>query len=93
MCRFVNSKNRAGLSYRLAVNHLADLSDDEFKVIRGLKHSAGYNGGLPFDKAAHNARDVPDHIDWRLYGITREYFYAHIQWFASKERKVKSFWW
>ena len=65
---FVNSKNRAGLSYRLAINHLADLNDAEMKMMRGRKSSLGYNGGLPFDKTAHNIRDIPDQIDWRLYG-------------------------
>ena len=65
---FINSKNRAGLSYRLAINHLADLNDAEMKMMRGRKSSRGYNGGLPFNKTAHNVRDVPDQIDWRLYG-------------------------
>ena len=66
--RFVNSKNRAGLTYRLAVNHLADLNDAEMKMMRGRKRSSGYNGGLPFNKNAYNVRDIPDQIDWRLYG-------------------------
>ena len=67
--RFINSKNRAGLSYRLAVNHLADLNDSEMKMMRGRRRSSmGYNGGLPFNKSAYNMRDVPDQIDWRLYG-------------------------
>ena len=66
--RFVNSRNRAALSYRLAVNQLADLNDAEMRMMRGRKHSTGYNGGLPFDKSAHTLRDLPDQIDWRLYG-------------------------
>ena len=65
---FINSKNRAGLSYQLAINHLADLNDAEMRMMRGRRVSRGYNGGLPFDKAAHSIRDVPDQIDWRLYG-------------------------
>ena len=68
--RFINSKNRAGLSYRLAINPLADLNDAEMKMMHGRRHSVGYNGGLPFNKAAYNMRDVPDQIDWRLYGNT-----------------------
>jgi len=75
--RFVNSKNRAALTYRLAVNHLADLDDSEIRLMRGRKYTPGYNGGLPFNKSAHNIRDVPDHIDWRLYGTkcdVLEYF-------------------
>ena len=77
--RFINSKNRAGLSYRLAVNHLADLNDAEMRMMRGLMHSKGYNGGLPFNKAAHNMRDVPDQIDWRLYGTTIQYYIYLLQ--------------
>ena len=67
--RFINSRNRAALSYRLAVNHLADFDDTEMRMMRGRKHSTGYNGGLPFNKTAYNVRDLPDQIDWRLYGI------------------------
>lgn len=70
--RFVNSKNRAGLTYRLAVNHLADLNDAEMKMMRGRKRSSGYNGGLPFNKNAYNVRDIPDQIDWRLYGAVSQ---------------------
>jgi len=67
--RFINSKNRASLSYRLAVNHLADLSHVEMKMLCGRRYSPGYNGGLPFNKSAYNVLDLPDQIDWRLYGM------------------------
>jgi hypothetical protein len=30
--RFIHSKNRQGLTYTLAVNHLADRTDDEIRV-------------------------------------------------------------
>lgn len=52
---------------KLAINHLADYSQDELKMLRGRLHTPGYNGGQPF--RAVNKRDaVPDQFDWRLYG-------------------------
>ncbi|XP_074642740.1 digestive cysteine proteinase 1-like [Tubulanus polymorphus] len=67
--RFIHSKNRANLGYTLAVNHLADKSDDEMKMIRGLKHTPGiYNGGKPFHLENYDLNKVPDQMDWRLYG-------------------------
>ena len=39
--RYIESVNRKGLSFSLAVNHLADKSDEELKVLRGkLKSSS-----------------------------------------------------
>jgi len=35
----------------------------------GRRYSPGYNGGLPFNKSAYNVLDLPDQIDWRLYGM------------------------
>lgn len=66
--RFIHSKNRAGLSYKLDVNHLADRSDEEMRLMRGRKRTSGYNGGAPFDKSKYSVKDTPAEIDWRLYG-------------------------
>jgi hypothetical protein len=52
--RFIHSKNRAGLSYRLAVNHLADKSGEEMKLMRGFRYTAGDHGGLPFEQFNYN---------------------------------------
>ena len=35
--RYIQSKNRQGLTFKLAVNHLADRTPDELKVIRSLE--------------------------------------------------------
>jgi hypothetical protein len=67
--RFIHSKNRAGLSYRLAVNHLADKSGEEMKLMRGFRYTACDHGGLPFKQFNYNVKDVPDTVNWRLYGI------------------------
>ncbi|XP_023234800.1 counting factor associated protein D-like [Centruroides sculpturatus] len=65
--RFINSKNRAGLSFKLAVNHLADFTDDELWTMRGRLPTTEYNGGEAFDVELYD-RDVPESLDWRLYG-------------------------
>ncbi|XP_067679038.1 digestive cysteine proteinase 1-like [Haliotis asinina] len=66
--RFIYSKNRDNLSYRLAVNHMADRSNEELKLMNGYRYTHGDHGGLPFDKTKYNLKDMPDQIDWRLYG-------------------------
>jgi C1A family cysteine protease len=67
--RYIHSKNRQGLTYRLAVNHLADRTSDELKVLRGRKYSKGYNGGKPFrDYDEKEIEELPQSYDWRLYG-------------------------
>lgn len=66
--RYIHSKNRAGLTYRLAVNHLADKSSEELKLMRGFRYTPGNHGGLPFQRSKYNLKDVPANLDWRLYG-------------------------
>lgn len=74
-CRYIHSKNRAGLTYRLAVNHLADKSSEELKLMRGFRYTPGNHGGLPFERSKYNLKDVPANLDWRLYG---KIFYSFI---------------
>jgi hypothetical protein len=60
--------NRKGLSYTLAVNHLADKSDEELAILRGKKKSSSSsssssnvkNNGLPFDMSKYNTNALPD---------------------------------
>ncbi|UYV66645.1 26-29-p [Cordylochernes scorpioides] len=66
--RYIHSKNRANLGFQLAVNHLADRSDQERMYLRGRLASPGYNGGAAFHKENYNVDDLPDSMDWRLYG-------------------------
>jgi C1A family cysteine protease len=66
--RFIHSKNRQGLTYKLAVNHLADRSDDEIRVLRGKQYTRGYNGGSPFPYKSTDYTKLPGSLDWRLYG-------------------------
>ena len=67
--RYIFSKNRESLSYRLAVNHLADLTDGEIKTMRGKLYSGViHNGGQDFDKTKYRLKDIPIQWDWRLNG-------------------------
>uniref|UniRef100_A0A0L8FHZ9 Cathepsin propeptide inhibitor domain-containing protein n=1 Tax=Octopus bimaculoides TaxID=37653 RepID=A0A0L8FHZ9_OCTBM len=70
--RYIDSKNRAGLKYTLAVNHLADYSEAELKVLRGYKSSGQKNNGLPFDESLINNSSIPTTKDWRLEGAVTQ---------------------
>ncbi|KAH8256017.1 hypothetical protein KR026_004989, partial [Drosophila bipectinata] len=67
--RYIHSKNRAKLSYTLAVNHLADKTEDELKARRGYRSSGVYNTGKPFPYDVPKYKDeIPEQYDWRLFG-------------------------
>ncbi|KYQ50589.1 Counting factor associated protein D [Trachymyrmex zeteki] len=67
--RFIHSLNRANLGYQLEINHLVDRNDFELKALRGKQYTPGYNGGASFPHdIEEEITDVPDSIDWRLYG-------------------------
>lgn len=52
------------------MNHLADHSDAELKVLRGKRYTKhGYNGGMPFLYDVEKEKsNLPETFDWRLYG-------------------------
>lgn len=67
--RYIHSKNRAKLTYTLAVNHLADKTEDELKARRGYRSSGVYNTGKPFPYDVPKHKDeIPAQYDWRLFG-------------------------
>ncbi|NWZ28390.1 CYSP1 proteinase, partial [Asarcornis scutulata] len=66
--RFVHSKNRAALSYTLALNHLADRTPQELAALRGRRRSGAPNHGLPFPSQLYADLPLPESLDWRLYG-------------------------
>ena len=66
--RFIHAKNRQNLSYKLAPNHLTDLTDHERLKMRGRLRSKGYNGGAPFSYTDFELKSAPKSLDWRLYG-------------------------
>lgn len=65
LLRFISSMNRRGLSYKLAVNHMADYSDTEFKMLRGYVRKTPRNQ----DKIYVSwVTDLPDSMNWWLRG-------------------------
>ncbi|KAM6958953.1 digestive cysteine proteinase 1 [Aplochiton taeniatus] len=66
--RYVHSMNRAGLSFSLALNSLSDRSMSELSVMRGRRQGKTPNKGLPFPTQLYAGVQVPDSLDWRLYG-------------------------
>ncbi|KAM4549673.1 digestive cysteine proteinase 1 isoform 1-T1 [Fundulus diaphanus] len=66
--RYVHSKNRAGLSFSLALNPLSDRTVSELATMRGRKQSKTPNNGLPFPSKLYEGVKVPESLDWRLYG-------------------------
>lgn len=67
--RFIHSHNRAGKSFTVAVNHLADRTDEELKALRGFKSSNVYNGGQLFPYNPEDFKDeLPESLDWRIAG-------------------------
>nr|ALC78846.1 peptidase C1A cysteine proteinase-1 [Dermanyssus gallinae] len=67
--RFVNSMNRRNLSYALKLNHRADWSQDEFRLLRGrLQFTSQKSMAREFPKEQYSDRVEPDYVDWRLEG-------------------------
>lgn len=69
--RFIESKNRANVGFKLAVNHLADRTVDELKVLRGKQYTnVAYNGGneFPYSENYVGSKSLPPDFDWRLFG-------------------------
>ncbi|XP_036422410.1 digestive cysteine proteinase 1-like [Colossoma macropomum] len=65
--RYVHSMNRAGLSFSLSVNHLADHSQAELAVMRGRRRKKTPNNAQSFPTELRSVA-TPDSLDWRLYG-------------------------
>ncbi|XP_065192926.1 digestive cysteine proteinase 1-like [Sycon ciliatum] len=67
---YVESMNRRKLTYRMKLNHLADLTPVERKMMRGLKRSAesiSPPGAQEFQPADASVT-IPETHDWRIFG-------------------------
>lgn len=60
--------NRAGLSYSLSVNHLADRTEKELAMMSGRKRRKTLNKAQPFPTELRSL-NLPDSLDWRLHGM------------------------
>lgn len=72
--RFIRSKNRENLKYKLAPNNFADMTDEEINLHRGLLHDEKEKKNpklsevLYFNQSLLTSGLVPDELDWRDYG-------------------------
>ena len=71
--RFINSHNRAGKSFQLGVNHLADKDDVEIRALRGNRYTPGVEKHgdsfpYPIERIHEMKKDLPESLDWRLNG-------------------------
>lgn len=70
--RFIKSRNRQHLTYKLKPNHMADLTAKEIEKRKGLLHDAigsNENGGKPFVLSVKDRGvALPEHVDWRKAG-------------------------
>ncbi|XP_051892253.1 digestive cysteine proteinase 1-like [Pristis pectinata] len=66
--RYIHSKNRANMSYKMEVNHLADRTEEETAAMRGRLKGSLLNNGQPFPTERYMSVVLPTSLDWRLYG-------------------------
>ncbi|KAF0714218.1 Aste57867_3933 [Aphanomyces stellatus] len=66
--QYINSMNRQGLSYTLAMNHMGDMTADEMKVYTGANKlkRAKDNGAARVYETQYTT--LPDEWDWRPIG-------------------------
>ncbi|KAM7443323.1 hypothetical protein ABFA07_007801 [Porites harrisoni] len=70
--RFIRSRNRQHLGYRLKSNHMADMTEEEMEQRRGLLREADINaliGGKRFEiPKGKDERKLPDAVNWAKSG-------------------------
>lgn len=68
--RYIDSKNRANLGFKLAANHLTDKNLEEIYTLNGYKYSsANYFDDEPFPyNVEEEIKIAPENFDWRING-------------------------
>ena len=77
--RFVHSHNRARLNYTLALNHLSDISDQEFEMMKGqpdvdTPQMQKEINDIPQLRLKIPKTPLPMNLDWRQFGEMLKYF-------------------
>lgn len=73
--RYINSKNRQGLSYKLKVNHMADMTRAERRRMLGLvRNNDGRvpQGAKTGPVSSGMSSNLPSYWDWRVYGAVTQ---------------------
>lgn len=88
LIRYIRSKNRANLKYKLTPNNMADMTEKEVHLHKGLLHDKKSkkskkikSSTLPFNQSVMQTGLVPEQLDWRDYGTltnTIDHFHASI---------------
>ena len=68
--RYIHSTNRQHKTYKLASNHLADLTDAEMNFRRGKLKSTGNNGGLEFQYTQEELQDAPEELGNTVFKLS-----------------------
>ena len=78
--------NRGPNNFSLAVNHLADKTQGEIKLMLGLKKTPGFHGGRMYQMpvksesgAVKGKKNVPDQWDWRIEGAVTQVGRAFVE--------------
>ena len=72
--RYIRSKNRQNLKYKLAPNSFTDMTEEEVNLHRGLLHDKNEHKApkqpevLKFNHSVLSLGLIPDDLDWRDYG-------------------------
>ncbi|XKL65369.1 hypothetical protein PGB90_008789 [Kerria lacca] len=67
--RYIDSKNRANLGYKLAVNHLVDRNPHELRILSGYRYSSMYKSSETFPyNVDEEIKTAPENFDWRIEG-------------------------
>lgn len=70
--RYIDSMNRKNKDFKLKVNHLADLHQDEMKFLRGSRYTDRPNGAQAFPANKFLGRELPATVDWRTKGVVTD---------------------
>lgn len=76
--RYIHSTNRKHLTYNLASNNLADLTDSEMKFRRGKLKSTGNNGGLDFGYSQNELKSTPSSLGGLNFDRPNTTFWGNI---------------
>ncbi|XP_078094458.1 digestive cysteine proteinase 2 [Mustelus asterias] len=66
--RYIQSRNRANLTYKMEVNHLTDRTVDETAIMTGRLKRNSLSNGQPYPAERYVLVVAPLNVDWRLYG-------------------------
>lgn len=61
----IRQHNAEDHSWKMGINKFSDMTDDEFKMHKGLKRDGNYDGASPFDIKTKPVSELATDKDWR----------------------------